>query len=84
MFPFFHLSMIYLPPEIIEIIVTYGDYVTPHKESMQPVFEDIKNGAVNKKIEPSKITSGVVPQGILDRVKEEGDEIRSLLGKGEQ
>ena len=48
------------------------------------VFEDIKNGAVNKKIEPSKITSGVVPQGILDRVKEEGDEIRSLLGKGEQ
>lgn len=42
MFPFFHLSMIYLPPEIIEIIVTYGDYVTPLKESMQPVFEDIK------------------------------------------
>jgi hypothetical protein len=29
-------------------------------------------------------SSGVVPQGILDRVKEEGDEIRSLLGKGEQ
>ena len=34
--------MIYLPPEIIDIIVTYGEYVTPHKESMQPVFHNIK------------------------------------------
>ena len=47
------------------------------------VFEDIKNGTVKKGIEPSKITSGAVPQSILDKVKEEGDEIRSLLGKGE-
>ena len=38
---------------------------------------------VKKGIEPSKITSGAVPQSILDKVKEEGDEIRSLLGKGE-
>ena len=37
-----HSSMIYLPPEIIEIIVTYGDYLTPHKESKQPIFHDIR------------------------------------------
>lgn len=35
--------MIYLPPEIIEIIVTYSDYLTPHKEAMQSVFHDISS-----------------------------------------
>jgi hypothetical protein len=48
------------------------------------VFEDIKNGTMKQGIEPSKIKSGVVPQGILDRVKEEGDQIRGLLSRGEQ
>jgi len=48
------------------------------------VFEDIKNGTTKKGIEPSKIQSGVVPQNILDKVKEQGPEIRSLLSKGEE
>ena len=48
------------------------------------VFDDIKNGTTKKGIEPSKITSGAVPQNILDKVKEEGPSIRSLLGKGEE
>ena len=48
------------------------------------VFEDIKNGTMKKGIKPSKITSGAVPQNILDKVKEEGPAIRSLLGKGEE
>tara|TARA_R100000544_G_scaffold24483_1_gene12359 strand:- start:184 stop:918 length:735 start_codon:yes stop_codon:yes gene_type:complete len=48
------------------------------------VFEDIKNGTTKKGIEPSKIQSGVVPQNILDKVKEQGPEIRSLLSQGEE
>ena len=48
------------------------------------VFEDIKNGTTKKGIEPEKIKSGVVPQNILDKVKEQGPEIRSLLSKGEE
>jgi len=48
------------------------------------VFEDIKNGTTKKGIEPSKITSDKIPQNILDKVKEEGPAIRSLLGKGEE
>ena len=48
------------------------------------VFDDIKNGTMKKGMEPSKITSGAVPQNILDKVKEEGPAIRSLLGKGEE
>lgn len=48
------------------------------------VFDDIKNGTIKKGMEPSKITSGAVPQNILDKVKEEGPAIRSLLGKGEE
>ena len=48
------------------------------------VFDNIKNGTTKKGIEPSKITSGAVPQNILDKVKEEGPAIRSLLGKGEE
>ena len=47
------------------------------------VFEDIKNGTTKKGIEPEKIKSGVVPQNILDQVKEQGPEIRSLLSSGE-
>ena len=37
-----YITMKYLPPEIVEIIVTFGDYITPHKKSMQPVFHNIK------------------------------------------
>jgi hypothetical protein len=48
------------------------------------VFEDIKNGTIKKGIEPSKIQKGVVPQNILDKVKEQGPEIRSLLSMGEE
>lgn len=48
------------------------------------IFDDIKNGTTKKGIEPSKITSDKIPQNILDKVKEEGPAIRSLLGKGEE
>jgi len=48
------------------------------------IFEDIKKGTTKKVIEPNKIKSGVVPQNILDRVKAQGPEIRSLLNKGEE
>ena len=48
------------------------------------VFEDIKTGTTKKGIEPSNIQSGAVPQNILDKVKEQGPEIRSLLSRGEK
>ena len=48
------------------------------------IFEDIKKGTTKKIVEPNKIKSGVVPQNILDRVKAQGPEIRSLLNKGEE
>ena len=38
---------------------------------------------MKQKVEPEKINSGVVPQNILDKVKEQGPEIRSLLSQGE-
>ena len=47
------------------------------------VLTDIKKG-VTKNIEPSKIDTNVVPESILAQVKEQGPEIRSLLGKGEE
>jgi len=53
-------------------------------KEFRTVFDDIKNGVTKKGIEPDKIPSGVLPQNILDRVKEEGSAIRSLLGKGEE
>ena len=42
-----------------------------------------KNGTTKKGIKPSKIKNGVVPQNILDKIKEQGPEIRSLLSQGE-
>tara|TARA_R110000787_G_scaffold266827_1_gene373078 strand:+ start:1081 stop:1815 length:735 start_codon:yes stop_codon:yes gene_type:complete len=53
-------------------------------KEFRTVFDDIKNGVTKKGVEPDKISSGVLPQNILDRVKEEGPAIRSLLGKGEE
>ena len=46
-------------------------------------LSDIKNEGI-KNIEPSKINTNVIPEGILTQVKEQGPEIRSLLSKGEE
>ena len=43
---------------------------------------DIKN-QTTKKLKPT-VDTNVVPQNILDKVKEQGTEIRSLLSKGEE
>jgi len=42
---------------------------------------DIKN-QTTQRLKP-KVDTNVVPQNILDKVKEQGTEIRSLLSKGE-
>ena len=57
----------------------YEEEFNNQVNEFRTVFEDIKKG-----IEPSKIQKGVVPQNILDKVKEQGPEIRSLLSKGEE
>jgi hypothetical protein len=43
---------------------------------------DIKNQTIQK-LKPT-VDTNVVPQNILDKVKEQGTEIRSLLSKGEE
>ena len=50
----------------------------------QNVFSDIKNGTLKKGMEPNKIQSGVVPQNILDKIKDQGPVIKSLLSEGEK
>jgi hypothetical protein len=62
----------------------YEEEFNNQVNEFRTVFEDIKNGTMKRKIEPEKIKSGVVPQNILDKVKEQGPEIRSLLSKGEE
>ena len=61
----------------------YEEEFSQQVNEFRSVFEDIKNGTIKQKIEPEKIKSGVVPQNILDKVKEQGPEIRSLLSQGE-
>ena len=49
-------------------------------------FTDVKQGAMEKNISPQNINSGVVPNSLLERVKEKGPEIqqiRSILSRGE-
>jgi len=50
------------------------------------VFTDIKNGAGQKNISPTKINSGVVPNSLLDKVKEQAPNIQeirsSILSRG--
>ena len=45
-------------------------------------FTDIKQGAIDKDIEPQKINNGTVPKSLLDKVTEQGPEIRSMLSRG--
>ncbi len=61
----------------------YEEEFNQQINEFRTVFEDIKKGTIKQKIEPEKIKSGVVPQNILDKVKEQGPEIRSLLSQGE-
>jgi hypothetical protein len=62
----------------------YEEEFNNQVNEFRTVFEDIKKGTMKRKVEPEKIKSGVVPQNILDKVKEQGPEIRSLLSKGEE
>ena len=48
------------------------------------VFSDIKNNEAVKNVSKDKIDTNVLPQSILDRVKEKGPEMQSLLSKGEE
>ena len=61
----------------------YEEEFNQQINEFRTVFEDIKKGTMKQKVEPEKINSGVVPQNILDKVKEQGPEIRSLLSQGE-
>ena len=61
------------------------DEIKEKVEEFQNVFQQIKNGAMDKDIKPEKIKEGAVDKGLLDRVKEAGPQIReSLLARGEE
>jgi len=47
------------------------------------VFSDIKNNGAVKNVSKEKIDTNVLPKNILEKVKEQGPEIKSLLSKGE-
>ncbi len=49
--------------------------------SLELLSSDIKN-QTTQKLKPT-VDENVVPRNILDKVKEQGPEIRSLLTKGE-
>ena len=51
----------------------------PEREQQLNPLEQIKQDTVN-----TKINENVIPQNILDRVKEQGPEIRSMLSRGEE
>lgn len=54
-------------------------------DEFENVFQQIKNGVMNKDIKVEKIQEGAVDKGLLDRVKEAGPQIReSLLARGEE
>ena len=48
------------------------------------VFSDIKNNGVVKNVSRDKIDTNVLPKNILEKVKEQGPEIKSLLSRGEE
>ena len=46
-------------------------------------FTNIKKDTVAKELVPSKINSGAVPASLLEKVTEQGPEIRSMLSRGQ-
>ena len=46
-------------------------------------FTNIKKDTVAKELNPSNINSGAVPSSLLERVTEQGPQIRSILDRGE-
>tara|TARA_R110002012_G_scaffold293816_1_gene489641 strand:- start:650 stop:1390 length:741 start_codon:yes stop_codon:yes gene_type:complete len=46
-------------------------------------FTNIKKDTVAKELAPSKIKSGAVPTSLLEKVTEQGPEIRSMLSRGQ-
>jgi len=60
------------------------DEVKDKINEFKNVFSDIKNNEAVKNVSKDKIDTNVLPQSILDRVKEKGPEMQSLLSKGEE
>ena len=58
-----------------------AEEMTNKINEFRTAVSDIKN-QTTKKLKPT-VDENVVPRNILDRVKEQGPEIRSLLTKGE-
>jgi hypothetical protein len=47
-------------------------------------FTNIKKDTVAKKLAPSKFQNGAVPSSLLEKVTEQGPEIRSILSRGQE
>ena len=53
-------------------------------KEFRSAFEQIKNSGKVKNVAKEKINSGVLPKSLLDRIKDKGPEIKSLLNKQEE
>lgn len=61
------------------------DEIAEKMAEAENVFQEIKNGVMQKDIKPENIQAGAVDKSLLDRVKAAGPEIReSLLARGEE
>jgi len=53
-------------------------------DNFQTAFEKIKNSSPVKRVAKEKITSGILPRSLLQKIEEKGPEIKSLLSKQEE
>tara|TARA_R100001129_G_scaffold165451_1_gene132202 strand:+ start:460 stop:1197 length:738 start_codon:yes stop_codon:yes gene_type:complete len=53
-------------------------------KDFENALSGVKNVTVKKTVQNNKIPENVVPQNLLDRVKEQGPEIRGLLSRGKE
>ena len=61
-----------------------NEIVQDKLKDFENALSGVKDVTVKKTVKDNKIPENVVPQNILDRVKEQGPEIRGLLSRGEE
>ena len=90
--PLMYIIMAIAEEADIEYNIEDGDLEQINDEDVQEkmteldsAFEAMRAGAKPDNVNVEKLNTGALPQGLLDRIKEEGPKIReSLLSQGEQ
>ena len=68
------------------MLITFGLCKGRNEKRFKNVFEKIKNAEPVKSVNKEKlnINSNILPKSILEKVKEKGPEIQSILSKQQQ